>query len=278
MVEVGGHGTRLRGRVAPAVGARVWCNSRVRGYDPSSYGDGIADVYDEWYDELEVDAPVEALTALADAGTGAGTVLELGIGTGRLALPLAARGLRVSGVDASAAMVAQLKAKPGGEQLEVVVGDMAGPEPVGPFSLAFAAVNTFFSLTTADAQQACFHAVAARLVPGGRMVVEAFVPDPDRAGDGVHVRTLTADRVVLAITTTDVDAQRAFGQLVELIDGRPVRLRPWAVRWSTPEQLDTMAAIAQLRLEHRWSGWNGEPFGPDSARHVSVWRRIADVG
>jgi hypothetical protein len=109
-------------------------------------------------------------------------------------------------------------------------------------------------------------------------VVEAFVPDPDKAGDGIHVRTLTADRVVLAITSTDVEAQRAFGQLVELIDGQPVRLRPWAVRWSTPEQLDAMAGAAGLRLEHRWSGWHGEPFGPDSPRHVSVWRRMADVG
>ena len=104
------------------------------------------------------------------------------------------------------------------------------------------------------------------------------MPDPDKAGDGVHVRTLTAERVVLAITSTDLDAQRAFGQLVELVDGEPVRLRPWAVRWSTPEQLDAMAAAAGLLLEHRWSDWRGEPFGPDSTRHVSVWRRIADVG
>jgi SAM-dependent methyltransferase len=252
----------------------LWCNSPVRGYDPSSYGDGIADVYDDWYDQLEVDAPVEALATLAAGGA----VLELGIGTGRLALPLAARGLRVSGIDASPAMVAQLEAKPGGDQLEVVVGDMAGPDPSGPFSLAFAAVNTFFSLTTAEAQQACFLAVAKRLVPGGRLVIEAFVPDPDKTGDGVHVRTLTAERVVLAITSTDLGAQHAFGQLVELIDGQPVRLRPWAVRWSTPAQLDAMASAAGLGLEHRWSDWQGEPFGPDSARHVSVWRRTADVG
>jgi SAM-dependent methyltransferase len=246
----------------------------VRGYGPSSYGDGIADVYDDWYDQLEVDAPVTALAALA----GGGAVLELGIGTGRLALPLVARGVRVSGVDASPAMVAKLRSKPGGDRIDVVVGDMTGLEPPGPFSLAFAAVNTFFNLTAAGAQEACFRAVAARLVAGGRFVVDAFVPDPDEDGDSVRVRTVAADRVVLDVVHTDVPAQRAFGQIVELVDGEPVRLRPWAVRWSTPEQLDAMAAAAGLEREHRWSDWEGGAFGPESPRHVSVWRRIADVG
>jgi SAM-dependent methyltransferase len=246
----------------------------VRGYGPSSYGDGIADVYDAWYEQLEVDAPVATLAALASGGA----VLELGIGTGRLALPLAARGVRVSGVDASAAMVARLRAKPGGDQIEVVEGDMTGPEPRGPFTLAFAAVNTFFNLTVAGAQEACFQAVAGRLVPGGRLVIDAFVPDPDEDGDSVRVRTVASDRVVLDVVHTDVAAQRAFGQIVELVDGQPVRLRPWSVRWSTPAQLDAMASAAGLELEHRWSDWQGGAFGPDSPRHVSVWRRIADVG
>jgi len=246
----------------------------VRGYEPSSYGDGIADVYDDWYGQLEIDAPVETLARLA----GAGPVLELGIGTGRLALPLAARGLNVSGVDASAAMVQQLRAKPGGDRIDVVVGDMAGREPAGPFSLVFAAVNTFFNLTVPGAQPACFEAVATRLVPGGWFVVEAFVPDPDQAGDGVRVRSLAADRVVLTVTSTDVADQRAYGQIVELVDGQPVRLRPWSVRWATPEQLDAMATAAGLTLRHRWSNWEGAAFGPDSVRHVSAWRRIADLG
>jgi hypothetical protein len=144
--------------------------------------------------------------------------------------------------------------------------------------LAFVAVNTFFGLTTAAEQQRCFGAVAARLQPGGRFVIEAFVPDPDKAGDGVQVRTLSVDRVVLSITTTDLDAQTAVGQLVELADGQPVRLRPWAIRWCTPSELDEMAGRAGLELEHRWEGWRGEPFGPDSSRHVSVWRRKTDVG
>jgi SAM-dependent methyltransferase len=246
----------------------------VWGYEPSSYGDGIADVYDEWYGDLEVEGPVDALAALA----GGGPVLELGIGTGRLALPLSARGLTVSGVDASPAMIARLRAKPGAERLEVVAGDMAGTEPPGPFTLAFAAVNTFFGLTSAADQQRCFHAVAARLVPAGRFVIEAFVPDPDQAGDGVQVRTLRVDRVVLNVTRTDVDEQTAVGQFVELVDGQPVRLRPWAIRWSTPAELDGMAERAGFVLEHRWDGWRGESFGPESARHVSVWRQSTDVG
>lgn len=246
----------------------------MRGYDATSYGEGIADVYDDWYADLEVDGPVAALATLA----GPGPVLELGVGTGRLALPLAARGVAVSGVDASAAMVARLRAKPGGDQLDVVVGDMTGPEPPGPFTLVFAAVNTFFNLTTAAAQQACVDAAVARLVPAGRFVIDAFVPDPDKTGDGVRVRTLTVDRLVLTITATDLDEQCAFGHVVELVDGQPVRLRPWGVRWCTPEQLDAMASAAGLELEHRWGGWEGEPFTPDSARHVSVWRRIPDVG
>jgi SAM-dependent methyltransferase len=247
----------------------------VREFDAASYGDGMADVYDEWYADLEVEEPVAALAALA----GGGPVLELGVGTGRLAIPLATRGLTVHGVDTSAAMVAALKAKPGGDAVAVTVGDMAGPEPAGPFTLVFAAVNTFFgAFTSAEAQQACMVSVAGRLVPGGRFVIDAAVPDPDRSGDTVTVRELGADRVVLTVTVTDVAAQTARGQFVELVDGERVRLRPWSIRWCTPEQLDAMATAAGLEPEQRWAGWNGEPFTPDSPRHVSVWRRSPDLG
>jgi SAM-dependent methyltransferase len=247
----------------------------VREFDAAAYGDGMADVYDEWYANLELEEPVAALADLA----GPGPVLELGVGTGRLALPLAARGVPVYGVEASAAMVAKLKAKPGGDDIGVVVGDMAGPEPAGPFTLVFAAVNTFFgAFRRAEDQQACVTSVASRLVPGGRFVIDAFVPDPDQTGDGVRVRNLDADRVVLTVTMTDIDAQTSHGHFVELVDGMPVRLRPWSIRWCTPEELDAMATAAGLELEHRWGGWQGEPFTVESPRHVSVWRRSTDVG
>jgi SAM-dependent methyltransferase len=246
----------------------------VRDYDAATYGDAMADIYDDWYAELEVDAPVAALAALA----GDGPVLELGVGTGRLALPLAATGLSVAGVDASEAMLAALRAKPGGDTVTTVLGDMAGDDPLGPFTLVYAAVNTFFNLVDDGAQQACLAAAARRLVPGGRLVLEAFVPDPDGHGDAVRVRSMSADRVVLAVSVTDVSRQTASGQFVELVDGRPVRLRPWSIKWCTPDQLDAMAAAAGLELEHRWADWTGADFTPDSARHVSVWRRKADVG
>ena len=242
----------------------------MEGYDERSYGRGMADVYDDWYPGIsDVDGTVERIVELAGPGS---RVLELGVGTGRLALPLAQRGLDVHGVDTSPEMLDRLRAKAGAERVAVIEGDMAALEPPGPFALVFVAYNTLFNLTSAAAQQACFESVAARLVPGGRFVVEAFVPDERASGSYVEVRELTADRVVLGVSRADHPNQRAEGQFVELVDGTPVRLRPWAIRWATPEELDTMAAGAGLSLEHRWSGWRGESFDADSAHHVSVWK------
>jgi SAM-dependent methyltransferase len=240
----------------------------VDGYEAASYGDGIADVYDDWYGPGDVDAAVTALAALA----GGGPVLELGVGTGRLAIPLAARGLAVTGVDASRAMLERLAAKPGGTAVTTVLGDMAADLPPGPFALVFCALNTFFNLTSAGAQAACVRAAAARLAPGGRFVLQAFVPDPSQAGSVVEVRTLSAARVVLTVSVTDPAAQTARGQFVDLTDGAPVRLRPWSIRWSTVAELDAFAAAAGLALERRHAGWNGEDFTADSPHHVSVWR------
>jgi SAM-dependent methyltransferase len=243
----------------------------VDGYGPASYGDAIADVYDEWYATLPQLLPaVERLVALAEGGT----VLELGVGTGRIALPLAARGVRVVGVDASPAMIERLRAKPGSDAVTAVVADMGTPLPVGPFALVFAAVNTFFGLDTEAAQAACFTSVAGRLVQGGRFALEAFVPDAgDEPVDKVSVRSFSVDRVVLELSRSDPVAQIAEGHFVELTDGGGVRLRPWRIRWATPEQLDGYARAAGLELEARWSGWDGAAFTAESAHHVSVWRR-----
>ncbi len=247
----------------------------MKGYGPASYGDAMADVYDEWYADLpQLAAAIERLVTL----TGDGTVLELGVGTGRLALPLASRGVRIVGVDASAAMIKRLRAKPGSEKVVAIVADMADMAehlPTGPFTLVFAAVNTFFGLDTERAQAECFASVAARLTPGGRLVIEAFVPDTDidEPIDNVAVRDLSVDRVVLEVSRSDPDAQTAEGHYVELTDRGGVRLRPWRIRWATTTQLDAYAGAAGLHLESRWASWDGTPFTAESVQHVSVWRR-----
>lgn len=249
-----------------------WHCCGVQGFDARSYGRGMADVYDRWYGDVsDVEATVEHLVALA--GPGGGPVLELGVGTGRLAIPLAARGVEVHGVDTSPDMLALLTAKPGGNRVHAIEGDMAGDRPRGPFAVVFVAYNTLFSLTSAEAQQDCFASVARRLMPGGRFVVEAFVPDTQgTAGGIVEVREVEADRVVLSVSRTEPNSQTAAGQFVELSEASGVRLRPWWIRWSTPEQLDVMASAAGLTLERRSAGWRGETFDTDSSHHVSTWR------
>lgn len=245
----------------------------VEGYDASTYGERFADVYDSWYGGVsDVDATVAVLAELADGGP----VLELGIGTGRLALPLAELGLDVHGVDASPAMVERLRAKPGGGAIHVTVGDFAdvGVEVPGGFAVAFVAFNTLFNLSTGEAQQRCFANVAARLRPGGAFVLEAFAPDPDAApaGGGLTTRSITADRVELQATLADLDAQTISGSTIS-ISASGITLRPWHIRWATPRQLDAMAAAAGLVLAHRWAGWERVDHVPDDPRHVSVYRR-----
>lgn len=248
---------------------------RVEGYDDRTYGRGFADVYDEWYAGIsDVETTVAALARLA----GAGPVLELGIGTGRLAVPLAQSdpGLVVVGIDSSPEMVDRLAERTPPSNLTAVIGDMVADIPAGPFSLVFVAYNTLFNLTTAARQRDCFDAVAHRLTPDGCFVVEAFVPDdPPRDGDLVEIRSLAADRVVLSLSRHDASNQRADGQFVELTEAGGVRLRPWSIRYAPPSELDAMAATAGLRLESRSETFEGEEWQPDSPRHVSVYRRTA---
>ena len=174
------------------------------------------------------------------AGPG-GRVLELGVGTGRLAVPLAERDLRVTGVDASSAMLERLRARDRQRLVDAVEGDMVDDLPPGPFDCVFVAYNTLFNLESSARQAACFAAVAARLAADGRFVVDAFVPeDPPRSGTVVALRSMTADEVVLSVSDHDPAAQRAVGHLVQLVDGQPVRLRPWAVRYAPPAELDAI--------------------------------------
>lgn len=252
-------------------------------HDADGYGEAFADVYDDWYGtSFDTEGAVAALAALA----GAGPVLELGVGTGRLAIPLAAGGLDVVGLDASASMLERLTAKPGADAVQVVVGDMAdasavvraaaargGTVPPRGYRLAFCAYNTFLNLHTEAAQRRCLDGLSALLAPGGAAVIEAFVPaDPaDVPRTSLDVAKVTTDAVVLTATEHDPASQVVTGQHVELRDGQ-VRLRPWRVRYLTTDQLDAMAADAGLHLESRWSDWRGAPFDDDSDTHVSVYR------
>jgi SAM-dependent methyltransferase len=244
----------------------------MEGYDPSTYGERFADVYDDWYGEVsDVAGTVDRIAALAKGGP----ALELGVGSGRIAIPLAARGVEVHGVDTSPAMLARLHSKPGGAAVHTTVADMAtldlGEPP--PFSVVFVAFNTFFNLTTAAAQQACLERVAALLAPGGSFVLEAFVPAEGAVGGAVEPRRIAADEVVLTVSTIDTASQTVSGQHVHLSEAG-IRLRPWCLRFAPPEELDEMAGAAGLELVERQAGWRDEPFGPDSPAHVSTYRCV----
>ncbi|HSL74081.1 MAG TPA: class I SAM-dependent methyltransferase [Ilumatobacteraceae bacterium] len=244
----------------------------MRGYDHRSYGDGFADVYDEWYAGVsDVATTVERMSALAGIG---GRVLELGVGTGRLAVPMAAAGLRVVGVDSSTAMLAKLALRDPAGAVDVVCGDMVDDLPEGSFDAALIAYNTIFNLLDEATQRRCFAEVARRLRPGGVFVVEAFVPDAATpSGSEVAVRTMAVDHVVLSVSINDPGDQRAEGQFVEFTERGGVRLRPWAIRWATPSQLDEMAAAAGLTLADRWEDMTMAPFDDESPAHVSLYRR-----
>ncbi len=262
--------TVLPGRRRARRGARH--TGEVEGYDASTYGDRFADVYDDWYgDVTDVSACTNRLAQLAHEA-GGGPVLELGIGSGRLAIPLAERGIEVHGIDASAAMLDRLRAKQGGANLRVTQGDMAALEIVDPpvFSVVFVAFNTFFNLGSVDDQQQCLHRVASLLAPQGLFVLEAFVPPDDgpATAGAVTPRHITADEVVLSISQHDRDAQTISGQHVHLTE-HGTRLRPWHLRYATPMQLDAMAATAGLSPRWRHAGWAEEPFGADATVHVS---------
>lgn len=245
------------------------------GYDSATYGDRFADVYDDWYGSItDTEACVDALARLAGDG---GPVLELGVGTGRLAIPLAERGLDVTGVDASSAMLARLAAKPGGRGVTGVLGDMADPAAAGAtvadhrFGLVFVAYNTLFNLVGSGEQQRCLTNVTALMTQKGCLVIEAFVPDPtDVAADTVALRRIAADRVVLSVSQSEPDHQEVVGQYVDITEAG-IELRPWHIHWTTPDQLDAMAATAGLRLAERWAGWDRAPFHADASAHVSIY-------
>lgn len=248
------------------------------GYRANTYGDRFADVYDDWYaDVSDAEATAERVAALVVAA-GGGDVLELGGGSGRVAVPLAARGLATWTVDASLAMVRRLQSKPGGDRVRVVVGDMAalplGVPAARRFAVVLCAFNTLFNLTSLDAQRRCLAEAARLIVAGGRVVVEGFVPPPGDAGDAVvravEPRHIGLDEVVLTVSCLDPAAHVVTGQHVQITEAG-IRLRPWMLRYLAPEELDSLAADAGLALAERHAGWRGEPFTSASPSHVSTY-------
>jgi len=238
-----------------------------RDYNEATYGDRIAEIYDEWYPE----APAEMIDVLKDLA-GSGPVLELGIGTGRIALPLLSRGVDIHGIDASESMVAKLKAKPGGERIPVSVGNFAELDVVGTYSLVFVVFNTFFTLASQEEQVACFENVARRLQPGGLFVIEAFVPDLTRfSHDQVtEVRRIGAREVMLEASLHDKLNQRTLSHHVVITEAG-VKLFPIQIRYAWPAEMDLMAMLAGMRLRERWSNWRREPMTAASATHTSIY-------
>jgi SAM-dependent methyltransferase len=244
----------------------------VEGYDQRTYGDRFADVYDDWYGDItDVEATVDRLADLAAGGE----VLELGVGTGRIAVPLANLGVRVTGVDSSPAMLDRLRAKPGADRVEAVEADMAAPPlDTGRFRVVVLTFNTFFNLGDELTQRSCLEHAHRLLGEGGALVVETFVTGDDLASTGnrLEPRRLSADEVVLIATLLEPDGRTVSGQHVHLREDG-IRLRPWRLRMLTPAELDELATAAGFAVEARWSDWHGAPFDDESTTQVVVYRR-----
>ncbi|MFF2183551.1 class I SAM-dependent DNA methyltransferase [Streptomyces sp. NPDC058155] len=238
------------------------------------FGERVAATYDnpsarEF--QPETLAPMaDLLAGLADGGR----ALELGIGTGRVALPLAGRGVPVHGIDLSRAMVARMRDKPGGDAIGVTIGDFATTRVDGTFSVAYLVFNTIMNLTTQAAQVACFRNVAAHLAPGGCFVIETMLPELRKLPAGQDVVPFHVSPTHWSFDVYDVATQEMSSNYVEVVDGRGDY---WSVpfRYVWPAELDLMAQLAGLRLRDRWEGWKGEPFTSESDRHVSVWEKPA---
>ena len=243
-------------------------------HDDGYFGERVAARYDEsaadMFDPAVVDPVVDLLVELA----GDGRALELGVGTGRIALPLARRGVPVHGIELSQAMAARLHAKPGGEEIGVTIGDFATTRVDGTFSVAYLVFNTIGNLTTQAAQVACFRNVAAHLEPGGCFVIEIVVPELQRLPPGETFRVFHASETHWGIDEFDVANQGLVSHHFELVDGT-FELSSTPFRYVWPSELDLMAELAGMRLRDRWGGWRREPFTSESRKHVSVWEKPA---
>ena len=245
-------------------------------HDDGYFDERVAARYDEsaensgMFDPDVVDPVVDLLVELA----GGGRALELGIGTGRIALPLSQRGVPVHGIELSQAMAARLRAKPGGEAIGVTIGDFAATAVEGTFSVAYLVFNTIMNLTTQAAQVACFRNAAAHLEPGGCFVIEVGVPSLQRLPPGETIRAFHVSEIRWGIDEFDVANQGLISHHFEIVDGRLER-DSIPFRYAGPSELDLMAELAGMRPRDRWSGWKREPFTSASRKHVSVWEKPA---
>jgi len=240
--------------------------------DDGYFDERLAARYDqdlaEAFDPKVVGPMVDLLVELA----GSGKALELGIGTGRIALPLARRGVPTYGIDLSKAMVAKLRQKPGGDEIDVTIGDFATATVDGIFSVAYLIFNTIFNLTTQAAQVACFRNVANHLQPGGRFLVETHMPDLQRLPPGQTILPFHVGETRWSFDEYAVATQGLVSHHFRIVDGRVERVSiPFRYAW--PAELDLMAQMAGMRLRDRWSGWAREPFTDSSRNHVSVWEK-----
>ena len=235
-----------------------WFDERVA----ARYDDSIGD----WASREKIEPVVDFLADLA----GDGRALELGIGTGRIALPLARRGVPVHGIEMSRAMVDRLRSKPGGDEIGVTIGDFAVARVEGTFRVAYLVFNTIMNLTSQAAQVACFGNVAAQLEPGGCFVIEVGVPGLRRLPRGETIRGYVEGEDKWGFDEYDIANQGLISHHFEIVDGRLERFSaPFRYVW--PSELDLMADMAGMRLRERWAGWKREPFTSESEQHVSVW-------
>lgn len=242
----------------------------MKGYQPTTFGELHAEEYDELHDPGTTAASVELIADLA----GDGKLFELAIGTGRVALPLVARGLDVHGLEVSEAMVAKLRQKPSGEAVPVMIGDMASFETDERYDFAFLVFNTLFNLTSQNAQIGCFQSVARCLNKGGQFLVETFVPDVARYENhqNVSVKKLDAETLWLDTVTHDPVNQVLNHQRIRYEQGAS-KLVPLPMRYAWPSEIDLMARLAGMKLIERWGGWHREPFTADSKMHVSLYEK-----
>lgn len=236
-------------------------------YSEETYGDRIAGIYDHWYSKFEPSA-IQTLAELAHGGK----VLELGIGTGRIAIPLLNTGLSIHGIDASESMITRLREKPGGKRIPISKGNFADVPIEGQYSLIYVVFNTFFALLTQDEQIRCFQNVAKHLASDGVFVIEAFVPDMKRftAGQAIRVTRIELNEVQIDVSQIDPISQVVNSQHIVLTE-QGTRLFPVKLRYVWPVEMDLMARLSQLQLKERWSDWGKNQFTADSGKHISVY-------